>query len=308
MKTWRPLRPGDIVDLVAPGFYCKPEELQGAIAFVRQWGFVPRLPKRIFQKDILCSSPDEIRFEFLRQALLAPDSAAVWCLRGGYGSIRLLPRLKKLRAPRQAKLFVGLSDITSLHLYLTQEWGWSTIHGPMLDRLGKGGTAPRFVRELHEVVSGEQADIVFAGLRPLNELAARRAVIRAPLSGGNLITLQASLGTPFAWRTRGQILFFEDIGERGYRVDRVLEHFAHAGLFHGIRAVVFGDFTGATDPDGKDRVPAVLRRFAQVMRVPVLKGIQSGHGPIQRPVPFATRATLRLGEKPQLIVPSGVEK
>jgi muramoyltetrapeptide carboxypeptidase len=305
VKNWIPLQPGDIIDLVAPGFPCKPETLEGALHFIRQWGFTPRLPERIFRKDILCASPDEVRFEHLSRALKAPDSKAVWCLRGGYGSIRLLPRLRQSRPPSQAKLFVGLSDITSLHVFLNQEWGWSTVHGPMIDRLGQNLTPSRFVREMFEFVTGTSTTIEFGGLRPLNAVARRAGRVQGAISGGNLITLQSTLATEFEWQTRGRILFFEDIGERGYRVDRVLEHFRQAGRLKGIRAVVFGDFTGGKDPDGKDRVPAVLKRFAESLDVPVVKGVKCGHGPIQRPVPLGPSADLILGDSIRLVCSTG---
>jgi muramoyltetrapeptide carboxypeptidase len=125
------------------------------------------------------------------------------------------------------------------------------------------------------------------------------------VSGGNLITLQSSLATASEYKPKGTIVLLEDIGERGYRVDRVLEHFAQAGLWNGVRAIVFGDFTGGRDPDGKDRVPAVMQRFADQMRIPVLKGLRTGHGAVQRPVPFLTSATLNLGRRASLVVESG---
>ncbi len=308
MKTWQPLKRGDIIDLVAPGFACSPAELEGASDFIKAWGFVPRLPDRLFRRDVLCSSPDQVRLEHLKKALLAPDSKAVWCLRGGYGSIRIVSSLFKVRRPRQPKLFVGLSDITTLHLFLNQHWGWPTIHGPMMDRLGRRATPPKYVQELKRVITGTQPEIEFTNLRPLNGNARKKRRVTGPVTGGNLITLQSSLGTLAQWQTRGSILFFEDIGERAYRVDRVLEQFRQTGLYKGVRAIVFGDFTGGRDPDGQDRVPLILERFAGTMKIPVLKGLQSGHGIIQRPIPFGPRAELLLGPRARLVVQSGVAR
>ncbi len=308
VKTWRPLRPGDTIDLVAPAFACTPDELEAAAEFIKAWGYEPRLPERIFRPDVLCASPDLVRFNHLKRALVARDSKAVWCLRGGYGSIRIVSALLKVRPPGQPKLFVGLSDITTLHLFLNQHWRWPTLHGPMMDRLGRRTTPPKFVRELKRLVSGAEPRIEFSNLLPLNQAASKRGQVRGPITGGNLITLQSSLGTRIQWQTRGTILFLEDIGERAYKVDRVLEHFRQAGVYKGIRAIVFGDFTGSRDPDGQDRVPQILKRFALTVNVPVLKGIKSGHGVIQRPIPFGPRAELHLGSRARLVVPSGVSR
>ena len=312
LKRWRPLAPGDTIDLVAPGFSSVPEDVEAALEIVREWGFVPRLSKRAFQKDLLCAAPDGERFADLARALTAKDSAAVWCLRGGYGSLRLLPRLRRLRAPACAKLFVGLSDITSLHLFLNQAWGWATVHGPVLERLGKKTLPGSCVKEMRELVVGRARAVMFKGLRPLNKIAlgtgsSRAREISGLVTGGNLITLQSSLGTELEWRTRGRILFIEDIGERAYRVDRVLEQFRQAGMLSGIKAIVIGDFTGGKDPDGVDRVPDVIKRFAETVSVPVVSGLKSGHGPVQRPVPFGTPAKLKLvSGRAELVVHSGV--
>lgn len=304
---WLPLEKGDTVDLVAPGFACKPEEVAGATEFLKSWGLVPRVPKKLFGRDVLCSNQDEVRLSHLREALLAPDSKAVWCLRGGYGSIRLLPELEKIKAPKgPAKLFIGLSDITSLHLFLNQSWGWPTVHGPLMDRFGRGAVLPKYVREMKKYVFGEMQSIEFAGLKPLNAAARKSGKIHAEVTGGNLITLQSSLATPWQWQTRGRILFFEDIGERGYKVDRVLEHFEQAGLFEGIKGIVFGDFTGGAEADGRTLLPAVLKRFAEANAFPVFSGLKSGHDVIQRPLPFATHSVLELGERGVLTCQTGI--
>lgn len=307
---WAVLKPGDVVDLVAPGFRPTEEDFTGALVFLANWGLEARYPAGLFGRDVLCSNDDRTRFEFLKDALHARDSKAIWCVRGGYGSIRLVPELMKLKRPKgPPKLFVGLSDITTLHLFLKQEWGWPTVHGPLLDRLGKGAARPRYVTELKKYVFGDMNEIEFKGLKALNSSATKRKVLRGSVSGGNLITLQSSLGTPVSWRTKGEILFFEDIGERGYRVDRVLEHFDQVGVFKKAKAVVFGQFTGGAEADGKSLTPAVIKRFAHEMDkrygLPVFSGLDSGHGVVQRPLPFGTESVLHLGERGRLICATG---
>lgn len=298
-NRWQPLKPGDTVDIVAPGFACDPDALKGALELLAKWGLEPRVSREIFPKkskmDILCSNTDEIRLMQLKEALRAEDSRAVWCLRGGYGSLRLIPELARIKRPAgQPKLFIGLSDISTIHVYLNQTWNWPTVHGPLLDRLGKGLVRPKYLRELKDLVMGGSREITFERLKPLNEAARRAAIVRGPVSGGNLVTLQSSLGTKAEWMTDGQILFFEEIGERGYKIDRILEHFRQIGKFKKARAIVLGDFTGGLEADGKSRVPAVLKRFAEQLDIPVVSGLQSGHAVIQRPVPFYTPAELQL--------------
>jgi muramoyltetrapeptide carboxypeptidase len=129
----------------------------------------------------------------------------------------------------------------------------------------------------------------------MNDLARKPGTLNGMVSGGNLIVLQSTMGTLGEWDTRGRFLFFEDIGERGYRIDRVLEQFEQAGFFKRARAVIFGQFTGGNEVNGKNLISSVLKRFAESAKLPVLSGLQSGHDIIQRPVPFETKATLALG-------------
>ena len=303
---WQPLREGDIVDIVAPASSCAPERLDGALSFLIDWGLKPRIPRKIFGPDTICANDDQSRLVQLQAALLAPDSRAVWCLRGGYGSMRLLPELHKMRVPKgPPKLFLGLSDITSLNVFLNQEWKWPTVHAPMLDRLGRRETKPVYLREIKKFVFGDETEISFRKLRPMNAAASEgTGLVRGPITGGNIVTLQSCLGTQTGWDTSGKIIFLEEIGERGYRVDRILEHFRQAGCLKRAKAVVLGDFTGGEEADGRSRAPKVLRRFASELSIPVFSGVQSGHGVIQRPVPLGAPAVLNLDTR-ELVCRSG---
>jgi len=124
--------------------------------------------------------------------------------------------------------------------------------------------------------------------------------------GGNLITLQANFATPFQVDVRGKFLFVEDIGERAYRVDRVFEQMDQIRLLKGVKALLFGQFTGDKEPNGR---PSLLPRwmvdFAKRQSFPVFKGIKSGHGNDQHPLPLHTTAEIQGGEKARLVVSCG---
>lgn len=306
-KTWEPLKKGDVVDVIAPGFSTMPEALEGAKKFLINLGLTPRVPKDLYATDIICSNTDEIRFKHLKLALLAKDSRAIWCLRGGYGSLRLIEQLAKIKRPSLPKLFIGYSDSTTIHNYLNQFWHWPTLHGPLLDRLGSLTTYDEQVAELTDVIFGRQPRVVFKNLSPLNAVAKKKKKIIAPVVGGNLSVAQTHIGTLYARPPKGQILFFEDVGERGYRVDKMLKHLQLAGYFRGVKAVVFGEFVRCEEPDSNSvsRVPDVLKRFASEQKIPVFSGVEVGHGSLQRPLPLGSMAELSCGLKPLLTVSSG---
>ena len=295
------LAPGDVVDVVAPGFRCTPEQLAGGIAFLERRGLVPRVPADLFGEDLLCANSDARRFAQLRKALFARDSRAIWCVRGGYGAIRIIERLKAVAPPRKPKLFIGYSDATTVHQLLNLFWGWPSLHGPLLDRLGGTEVREDERAELAGVLLGGAPQTTFANLVPLNAAAHRRQRLVSRLTGGNLTVLQSTLGTALQRRPSG-VLLLEDTGERGYRLDRMLEQLRQAGVLRNLKAIVLGTFRGGAEADGSNLGPAVLERFARSMAIPVLAGIDAGHGTYQRPVFLHTRAELQCGPGAQLTV------
>ena len=304
-KAWPLITPGDSIDLVAPAFKTLPGQIQPTKSYLKKWDLEPIFKKQTFEKHYLMANSDGKRLKLLKSALLNSKSAGVWSLRGGYGSIRLLPELLKLKKPRTAKMFMGLSDITSLLIFLNQKWNWNVLHGPNLVKVGTSGIPQSDIDYLRKVLFGEVKLIEFPRLKALNRVAKRKGQVSGSIIGGNLITLQSTLGTPFEIDTSNKFLFIEDIGERGYKVDRVLEHLKQAGKFKRVKGVLIGQFTGGKEPSGRDLVPSVLKNFADSVSFPVVSGFQSGHGPRQRPIPFGPKAKLLLGTKCRLEVPSG---
>lgn len=294
------LKKNDIVDVVAPGFKCSLEDLEKARQFLVQKGFQPRIPENIFGDCPIHSNVDEVRAQQLIAALFAPDSKAVWFLRGGYGSNKILPYLKKLKMKPKPKLTIGISDITSLQNFFIDKWKWSSLHGSLLDRLGKGLVPPDVEKELMQVVSGELSTVKFEGLEPLNKAARVKKTVKGPIVGGNLTVIQSHIGTKEMINLKNRMVMFEDIGERGYRVDRMLFHLEQVQAFKDCKAVIFGTFTNSEEPGpSPSTIPWVLETWAQKQKFPVLRGLPCGHDTVQRVLPVGTQALLKMN-------PSGV--
>ncbi len=306
-KGWQPLREGDVIDVIAPASACLKSEasLNEIRNLLISWKLVPRVPNDILEEDLLCANTDEKRFSFLKEALLNSESKAVWCLRGGYGSARLMDRAIDLKPNTSPKLFIGMSDITVLHLFLQQQFGWATLHGPSVRQVTDKDVEEDNIQELRNIIFGKERLLHYKDLIPLNSMSVDTQTIAAEITGGNLCLVQTSIGTFWQANARGKILFLEDVNERGYRIDRMLLHLQHAGILDGVAAILFGDFTKGNEPDGSSLVEPVLTRFAEHCNFPVLQYRGIGHGKFNRPLPLGTKAQLQLGSSPVLTVEAG---
>ena len=289
------LNAGDVVELIAPASGCSLYQVQQLKATLESWGLVCLLSDDLFGPDLLCANTDEARFEQLQKAFFNPESKALFCVRGGYGSQRLLPRLLQLPKPPCPKIFVGMSDITALHLFLQQQWHWSTVHAStnVMQLTSDSLLALRsFLMD--------KPDFTFGNLMPLNAFATEEHTWIAPVVGGNLTLVQTSIGTPWQIQTSEKIVLLEEINERAYRVDRILNHLLQANLLTNAKALIFGDFIGGEEPDGRSLIEPVLARFAQQSPIPVLQLQGIGHGACNWPITLGAPVRLTLGEKPAL--------
>lgn len=290
------LHAGDTVEIIAPASRCTDTQLQQLQQLLQAWGLHCLVSTDIFGTDLLCAHTDEQRFQSLKDALLNPHTKAVVCARGGYGSLRLIPALQTVQPPRAPKLFIGMSDITALQLYLQQRWDWPTLHGALLpDRVSTESTAL-----MKSIMFGEQEAIAFEA-QPLNKAATTNQFLESTVIGGNLCLVQTGLGTSWQMDGRNKIIFLEEVGERAYRVDRMLEQLSQANAFHEATAIVFGDLLQGEEPDGSCLIQPVLERFANRCPLPVIQVAGVGHGTTNFPLPLGTRAQLRLGKKAELV-------
>lgn len=302
--TWRrprALRPGDRIAVVAPASTFPVDEFHAGLAELRALGFDPVQDDSVFDVDGFEAGTPGVRARALTRALSDPAIAGLVCVRGGYGSVKLLPLLDAAAVRDAGKPFVGYSDLTALLTFCTLHCGVVAFHGPMLaGRLSRGEAGydrSSFMRVLTEP-------------QPLGELSPPRletltpGEAAGPLLGGTLTQLVASLGTPFAFDPpAGHVLFLEDVHERPYRLDRMLTQLGLAGILARASAIVFGEMVGCDEPGGaptaRDAVTRVLRGFPG----PVLFGFPSGHttGPAMT-LPLGVRARAIAGPRPALVI------
>lgn len=296
MTSWPALQKGDLIDVVAPAWPSPSYEVKKGVDFLEKQGFVIRLAKDILKKDkkSVGSYTPVLRKKALQKAFFNPDSKAVLCLRGGYGCIHLLSAILKWHKPKKCKPLIGLSDISILHYFVNRRWHWPTLHGMMLIHLADPKRSLKEKNEFLNILQGKISTLHYKNLRPLNKVAEQTQKIEGQIIGGNLMTLQTLIGTPLPLQSKGRILFLEEVGERGYRVDRVLHHLDLSGVFKGVKAVLLGQFLGSRESTS---LIQVLTHFFANFRKPVFMGLPCGHGRRQRILPFNTHSILRVSHK-----------
>ncbi|HKP59122.1 MAG TPA: LD-carboxypeptidase [Polyangiales bacterium] len=278
----RYLAPGARVSVVAPAGPFAVEDFEHGIARLRSRYDVHYQPDVVERAGYLAGD-DARRLAELQRALDDDGVDAIIAARGGYGATRLLSRLDFAPLRRRPKLLVGFSDISALHA----QWARArllSVHGTMVAALGR---CEQQLYERHRAALEGQFVERFSGL---TTIATGRA--EGVLLGGNLTVLSALLGTPYALPTAGAILFFEDIGERPYRLDRMLTQWHDAGAFAAVSGIVLGAFVQA-DP-GPDQVGAaeVLAERLGDLGIPVLSGLPAGHIDDNAELAFGRRVLL----------------
>jgi muramoyltetrapeptide carboxypeptidase len=271
------LRPGSRVALVAPAGPLAPGALERAVDRVRRLGWEPIVGANAGKRRGYLAGSDEERLADLHTALHARENDAIWCLRGGYGTMRILPRIDFTPLRERPRPLIGFSDNTALHLALRQQRVVS-FHGPH-------PAAPDLRAFSLEGILRVVAQTAPAGLLPFPGGGHARAetlvpgTATGPLVGGNLSLLAATTGTPYQMEPEGAILFLEEVGEPAYRVDRLLSQLLLAGLLDRVAGIAVGAFSECPD-DPADRLPdpaAVVLDRLTGLDVPVAFGFPFGH-------------------------------
>jgi muramoyltetrapeptide carboxypeptidase len=295
------LRPGDRLAVVAPASPFSREEFDRGIDELRRLEFTPVYDESVFAKARYVCGPAEVRAAAIRGAWQDPTIAGLIAVRGGYGSMQVLPFLDCDEARHARKPFIGYSDLTAVLTFLTVNCGIVAFHGPMLDGcLARGAAKYDRTSFVNAVCRREpMGEVTAPGLEMINA-----GVVSGPLFGGTMTQLVASLGTPFAFAPPpGYVLFLEEVNERPYRLDRMVTQLRQAGLLKNAAAVVIGELPGCDEPSGDPKARAVMTDLFREFPGPVLIGFPSGHttGP-SLTLPLGVRCRVVASARPCLVI------
>jgi len=272
--------------IAAPGGPVNREQLEAGEALLRAAGFDVYRRDDLLACDGYTAGDDARRAAELMELVNNPDIAGIICARGGYGCDRILPTLDAGAFREAAKPLVGYSDVTALLLWQCRCAGLMGFHGPMLDRgVDLAGVA---LEHLIQQLTGESSfPLTLRGRALVDGRATGRIV------GGSLTLLAASIGSPWELDTRAAILLLEDVGERPYRIDRMLQQLRSAGKFEGLAAIGVGKFESCVDerypqPD----VDTVIENALCPLGIPIVTDLPFGHVKLNYAWPMGGRATI----------------
>ena len=285
LETRRParLKPGDKIGIAAPAGPFEQDVFSRGAHVLEEMGFEIYVPEgRLDARDYLAGT-DEQRAGVVNGLFADRSVDAVICARGGYGSLRILDLLDYDTIAQNPKIFIGFSDITALLSVLFDRCGLVVFHGPVLTSLAD--THEHTGRSLFQTVTSDgKLEIEVPDGATLQPGSAAGI-----MCGGNLATLCHLVGTPFAPLFAGKILFLEDRAEPPYKIDRMLMQMQLAGCFEGIAGVVLGSFEAC---GSDEEISRIVKGIFDDTRVPILSGLNSGHGNLNLTLPMGIEATL----------------
>lgn len=280
-----PAGPGDRVGIAALSGRIDPARLERGVVALRGLGFEPVLADNLGSRHGFFAGTDAERLAGFHRLVADPDLTAIFFARGGHGLLRLLPALDWDLIGRHPKAYVGYSDLTPFLLGLVERLGLVSFHGPLV----AGDFARGLSAEEEESLLG-----ALAGRYPVEQpfssmlRAGGNGGASGPLLGGCLSLLAATLGTPYFPDLEGSLLFWEDVNEPPYKVDRMLTHLGLSGNLAGIEGMIVGHLGGAEEPGWAPAAwPDLVASNLSGSSWPLAWGLESGH--------FAPNRTLPLG-------------
>ncbi|MCX6234979.1 MAG: LD-carboxypeptidase [Bacteroidetes bacterium] len=268
------LKENDKVAIVAPARRVSRDELEPAIKILKSWGLEVIPGKNLFKSFHQFSGTDEERAFDIQQMMDDASIKAIFCARGGYGTVRIIDKLDFRQFVRDPKWFVGFSDLTVLHSHIQSHFGIETLHAEMMVNLGRADVTADTLESLRKALFGENINYEIAGFN-LNRRGRREGV----LTGGNLSLLCSLVGTPSDIDTSGKILLIEDLDEYLYHIDRMMMNLKRSGKLERLAGLIVGSMNDIKDNDVPFGMTAyeIIADAVASYDYPVCFGFPSGH-------------------------------
>jgi muramoyltetrapeptide carboxypeptidase len=284
------LKKGDCLGLVAPASQTSPEKFEQVLSNIERLGFKAKLAPHVREKKGFLAGSDQQRLNDLHVMFEDDGVDGILCLRGGYGTGRLLNAINYDIIKSNPKVFIGFSDITALLSAFLVKTGLVGFHGPV----GTSNYTDFTFNSLLEQITGSGYGVV--PINSANTLSRNTTdFVEGEVIGGNLAIMTSLLGTPYDPDYADKIVVIEDVGEPPYRIDRMLTQLINAGKFDHASAVAFGVFEKCdkqSDDSDEPSYDQVIEERMSVLSVPLIQGLQFGHTDDNATLPFGIKARL----------------
>jgi len=285
---------GDKIGLVAPARKIKPDEIDKAIEIIESQGFVPVYDENLFATENQFAGSDQLRTSIIQQMLDDTEIKAIFCVRGGYGSVRIIDLLNFEPFKKHPKWFVGYSDVTVFHSHINKNLDVQTLHASMPINFPENTALA--LNGLFEVLKGE-SPVYITEINPMN----KKGITEGILTGGNLSVLYSLMGSGSFPDMENKILFIEDLDEYLYHIDRMMMGLKRAGMLDKLNGLIIGGMTDMNDnevPFGKTAYETIKEAVA-AYDYPVCFGFPAGHFNNNRPLIMGAKVKLDVNDHPK---------
>lgn len=298
MKFPKKLNKGDTVGLVAPSSFISTERIDECVKAMEELGYKVKISDNLDAEYAgFMAGNGKVRGEWINKMFADPEVDAVFCIRGGDGSSRIMEYLDYKTIAENPKIFVGYSDITNLHLALNQNCGLVTFHGPMVSSNIVDSFDDESKESLYAAINADEK-YVFKNPEGFDIEVLKEGKAEGEIIGGNLSLLSASMGTPYEMDTKGKIVFIEEVCEPLSKIEKWGYHLRNAGKFKDCKGVILGQFTKVVNEDleSYDYVKC-FEDILEGLDIPVMYNVQVGHGHPNMTLPMGAVCKLDTGSK-----------
>lgn len=305
MLKAKALKKGDVIALIAPAGPSRSEErITRSVEYLEKQGYRVLVGKHLMDGPGYLAAPDSVRLKEFEAMLTNKNVNALFFLRGGYGTIRLLPELHYDLIKKHPKIIIGYSDATSLFCSIYKKTGFSSMFFGPMPGVDMWNEFDSFSEEIfwRAVTSNKPF-----GALPMadNEgviLRKSDGPVEARMIGGNLNVFCSTFGTPYMPNLSSKMLFFEEIDERPYRVDRYFAQLRISGAYEKATGILLGQFSGCEEPDGTPfTIEEVFNDYFSKLKIPVIANLPWGHVKRQWTVPFGGKMRIEIVKKRPVI-------